>query len=187
MSWSILLLVRRHSVRFTAIRWANALVKSPKVYVRDSGLVHALLGIAKPRTTLAGTPGRRTELGRASSSKDLLAAAPERTMASFYRTAAGAEIDLALELPGQHGLLGDRNQNMASPPAPEKDSTSHAAISNRSVVSSFIQAPSAIPSIRGWKPSACGHWRRRSRPYGLQEGFPDLSPRAAKGPRAGAG
>ena len=30
----------------------------------------------------------------------LLRAAPERTLASFYRTAAGAEIDLVLELPG---------------------------------------------------------------------------------------
>jgi hypothetical protein len=31
----------------------------------------------------------------------LLAAAPERTRASFYRTSAGAEIDLVLEVPGQ--------------------------------------------------------------------------------------
>ena len=35
--------------------------------------------------------------------ENLLAAAPERTTASFYRTAAGAEIDLLLEIPG-HGL-----------------------------------------------------------------------------------
>ena len=32
--------------------------------------------------------------------ENLLAAAPSRTAASFYRTAAGAEIDLVLELPG---------------------------------------------------------------------------------------
>ena len=30
----------------------------------------------------------------------LIRAAPERTQASFYRTAAGAEIDLILDLPG---------------------------------------------------------------------------------------
>lgn len=35
--------------------------------------------------------------------ENLLAAAPERTVATFYRTAAGAEIDLLLEIPG-HGL-----------------------------------------------------------------------------------
>ncbi len=34
----------------------------------------------------------------------LLAAAPERVKASFYRTATGAEIDLVLELGGRHGL-----------------------------------------------------------------------------------
>lgn len=32
-----------------------------------------------------------------------MAAAPERTIASFYRTAAGAEVDLFLELPGKRG------------------------------------------------------------------------------------
>ena len=31
--------------------------------------------------------------------ENLLAAAPERTTASFYRTSAGAEVDLALQLP----------------------------------------------------------------------------------------
>lgn len=84
---------------------ANAgkrLVKSPKVYVRDSGLVHALLGI-EDYNALAGHPvagpswqGLVTE--------NLLAATPERTLASFYRTAAGAEIELLLELPGKGGL-----------------------------------------------------------------------------------
>ena len=78
------------------------LVKSPKVYVRDSGLVHALLGI-ETQNDLAGHPvvGPSWE---GFVIENLLAAAPERTMASFYRTAAGAEIDLLLELPGQHGL-----------------------------------------------------------------------------------
>ena len=33
--------------------------------------------------------------------ENLLAVAPPRTLASFYRTAAGAEIDLILELPGR--------------------------------------------------------------------------------------
>jgi hypothetical protein len=77
------------------------LVKSPKVYIRDSGLVHALLGL-RTFNDLAGHPvaGASWE---GFVIENLLAAAPERTIASFYRTAAGAEIDLLLEIPG-HGL-----------------------------------------------------------------------------------
>jgi predicted AAA+ superfamily ATPase len=77
------------------------LVKSPKVYIRDSGLVHALLGL-KTFNDLAGHPvsGASWE---GFVIDNLLAAAPERTVASFYRTAAGAQIDLLLEIPG-HGL-----------------------------------------------------------------------------------
>jgi hypothetical protein len=75
------------------------LVKSRKIYVRDSGLVHALLGILT-FNDLAGHPvvGASWE-GMAI--ENLLEVAPDRTMASFYRTAAGAEIDLVLEVPGQ--------------------------------------------------------------------------------------
>ena len=78
------------------------LVKSPKTYARDSGLVHALLGIGD-YNALAGHPvvGASWE---GFVIENLLAAAPPRTMASFYRTSAGAEIDLVLELPGKHGL-----------------------------------------------------------------------------------
>lgn len=78
------------------------LVKSPKTYVRDSGLVHALLGIGD-HNTLAGHPvvGASWE---GFVIENLLTVVPPRTMASFYRTSAGAEIDLVLELPGSHGL-----------------------------------------------------------------------------------
>lgn len=73
------------------------LVKSPKVFVRDSGLVHALLGLEN-LIELAGHPvvGASWE---GFVIENLLAAAPERTRASFYRTAAGAEIDLVLDVP----------------------------------------------------------------------------------------
>jgi len=74
------------------------LVKSPKVTVRDSGLLHALLGIGSFEQ-LAGHPivGASWE---GFVIENLLAAAPAGTQASFYRTAAGAEVDLVLELPG---------------------------------------------------------------------------------------
>jgi predicted AAA+ superfamily ATPase len=95
-----LLLVRR--LRPFHANVGKRLVKSPKVYVRDSGLVHALLGIGD-YNALAGHPvvGASWE---GFVIENLLAVAPARTLASFYRTSAGAEIDLVLELPGTRGL-----------------------------------------------------------------------------------
>ena len=77
------------------------LVKSPKVFVRDSGIVHALLSI-QDQESLLGHPvvGASWE---GFVIENLLSVAPERTTAGFYRTAAGAEIDLVLEIPG-HGV-----------------------------------------------------------------------------------
>lgn len=74
------------------------LVKSPKVYVRDSGITHALLGI-RTREDLAGHPvsGASWE---GFVIEQLLAALPPGGDAAFYRTAAGAEMDLILTMPG---------------------------------------------------------------------------------------
>jgi len=74
------------------------LVKAPKVSVRDSGLAHALLGIGN-QEQLLGHPvaGPSWE---SFATESLLGLAPRGTEASFYRTAAGAEIDLLLALPG---------------------------------------------------------------------------------------
>ena len=94
-----LLLVRRLRPFHANVK--KRLVKSPKVYVRDSGLLHALLGLAD-HDALAGHPvvGASWE---GFVIENLLAVAPPRTMASFYRTQAGAEIDLLLEIPGKRG------------------------------------------------------------------------------------
>jgi hypothetical protein len=91
-----LLLVRRLPSWHRNI--GKRLVKAPKVYVRDSGIVHALLGL-RDKETLLGHPvvGSSWE---GFVIETLLAAAPLETEASFYRTAAGAEIDLVLGLPG---------------------------------------------------------------------------------------
>ena len=75
------------------------LVKSPKVYVRDSGLVHALLGLADREALLAHPVAGASWEGLAIES--LIAAAPSGAEAHFFRTAAGAEIDLLLKLPGR--------------------------------------------------------------------------------------
>ena len=91
-----LLLVRRLMPWHGNIR--KRLVKSPKVYVRDVGLVHALLGIGERESLLAHPVAGASWEGLAIES--LIGAAPVGTEAYFFRTSAGAEIDLLLELPG---------------------------------------------------------------------------------------
>ena len=73
------------------------LVKTPKIYIRDSGLLHALLGI-KDYNELAGHPVMG-ESWEGFVIENILSVAPLGTKASFYRTSAGAEIDLVLEIP----------------------------------------------------------------------------------------
>lgn len=95
-----LLLVRRLQPFHANVR--KRLIKSPKVYVRDSGLVHGLLGLAD-HNAIAGHPvvGPSWE---GFVIENLLTNAPPRTTASFYRTSAGAEIDLLLEFRDRRGL-----------------------------------------------------------------------------------
>jgi len=89
-----LLLVRR------LLPWTGnvgkRLVKAPKVYVRDSGLAHALLDI-ETRNELLGHPvvGGSWE---GFVIENLLAVAPPNSQAFFYRSSGGAEIDLILQL-----------------------------------------------------------------------------------------
>ena len=74
------------------------LVKSPKVFVRDSGLVHALLNLGSLEDVL-----RHPVVGGSWEGfciEALIAAAPAGAEPFFYRTAAGAELDLVLRLPG---------------------------------------------------------------------------------------
>lgn len=95
-----LLLVRRLPPYHRNI--GKRLVKSPKTYVRDSGLLHALLGIPD-LDALLGHP----VIGASWEGfviENLLAACPPGTKAGFYRTAAGAEIDLVLDLGPKHGV-----------------------------------------------------------------------------------
>jgi predicted AAA+ superfamily ATPase len=109
-----LLLVRRLQPYHANV--GKRLVKSPRVYIRDSGLVHALLRIAD-LDTLMGHP----VLGASWEGfviENLLAVAPHPIQASFYRTAAGAEMDLVLEFGGQHGLWAiEIKRNLAPTPS----------------------------------------------------------------------
>lgn len=73
------------------------LVKSPKIYVRDSGLCHSLLGISNKEGLFSHpVSGMSWE---SFVIENIINSAPPGTLAFFFRTAAGAEIDLVLELP----------------------------------------------------------------------------------------
>ncbi|MCY4648515.1 MAG: ATP-binding protein [Gammaproteobacteria bacterium] len=91
-----LLLVRRLQPWFANVR--KRLVKAPKTYIRDSGICHALLGIAS-LDSLFGHPvtGGSWE---GFVIENLLSGIPAKASAGFYRTAGGAEIDLVLDLGG---------------------------------------------------------------------------------------
>lgn len=73
------------------------LIKSPKVYVRDSGLVHALLMVPDKETLLAHPVVEQS--WECFVIENLLAIAPEQVTGHFYRTSGGAEIDLVLVWP----------------------------------------------------------------------------------------
>ena len=88
-----LLLVRR--LQPWATNSGKRLIKAPKVYVRDSGLLHALLGI-RDREVLLGHP----ILGASWEGfliENILDSLPATAKTTFYRTSAGAEIDLVIE------------------------------------------------------------------------------------------
>jgi uncharacterized protein len=91
-----LLLVRRLAPHLPNV--GKRLVRSPKIYVRDSGLLHALLGLLDKEAVLGHPVAGPSWEGMAIES--ILAAAGPRAQAGFYRTSHGAEIDLVLSWPG---------------------------------------------------------------------------------------
>ncbi len=88
-----LLLVRRLHPFLTNV--GKRLVRSPKVYVRDSGIVHALLGLSTLDAVLSHPVAGPSWEGFVI--ETLLASAPASLEPFFYRTAAGAELDLVLQ------------------------------------------------------------------------------------------
>ena len=89
------------------------LVKSPKVYLRDTGILHALLAIDS-REQLLGHP----KLGDSFEGfviEQLLSVTPSDTTSSFYRTSAGAEIDLILEFGLQRWAVEIKHSSAPSP------------------------------------------------------------------------
>lgn len=85
--------------------WANVgkrLTKAPKVYLRDSGLLHALLGI-EDLDALRGHPkvGASWEGSLIEQIVGALALVGETVRPHFWRTHGGAEVDLLLEMRGR--------------------------------------------------------------------------------------
>jgi hypothetical protein len=88
-----LLLIRKVQPYTANIK--KRLVKSPRIYVRDSGITHALLNI-RSYNDLLGHPvvGKSWE---GFVIENIMSVLPPRVRAYYYRTVGGAEIDLVLE------------------------------------------------------------------------------------------
>lgn len=112
------------------------LVKSPKIYVRDSGLLHALHGLATVRDLqghpVAGASWEGLVVEQAA------AAWPPEAQIGFYRTAAGAELDLVIEHRGR--TIGVEIK-FSSAPKPTKGFWQ--ALQDLNVDKAFVVAPVA--------------------------------------------
>lgn len=75
------------------------LVKAPRVYVRDSGILHHLLRIADYESLLSNPILGKSWEGFII--ENILSALPHHVHPFYYRTAVGAEIDLLLEVAHQ--------------------------------------------------------------------------------------
>jgi predicted AAA+ superfamily ATPase len=101
--------------------WASnakkRLVRTPKVFVRDSGLVHALLGIQN-KEDLLGHPvvGASWE---GMLIENVIGALPASARTFFYRTSAGAEIDLVIEFGAKERWAIEVKRSIGNP-APSK-------------------------------------------------------------------
>ena len=92
-----LLLVRR--LQPWTSNLGRRLVKAPKVYIRDSGICHALLGI-ETSDHLFGHPVVAGSW-EGFVIENIIRALPSRASWGYYRTAGGAEVDLVVESGGE--------------------------------------------------------------------------------------
>jgi len=95
------------------INLKKRLVKTPKAYLRDSGLLHALLQLEN-LDDLIGHPcvGSSWEGWVI---EQILSMVPVNWRPWFYRTSGGAEIDLILERPGRAPMLAFEVKYSAAP------------------------------------------------------------------------
>lgn len=102
------------------VPWAGnsrkRLVRAPKIYLRDSGLVHRIGGIADLEGLLGHPLCGHSWEGFAI--EQLLVHLPDTWSTSFYRTSAGAEIDLVLEGPSSRIVAIEIKRSLS--PTPRK-------------------------------------------------------------------
>lgn len=106
-----LLLVRR--LQPWTANVSKRLVRSPKVYLRDSGIAHALLGIAGLESLLGHPVAGPGWEGLAI--ENILSAVPAGAAGWFYRTSGGAEIDLLLEFANGDRWAIEVKRSLSSP------------------------------------------------------------------------
>ena len=92
-----LLLVRRLKPWTSNV--GKRLVRSPKVYIRDNGITHALLNIADYNSLLGHPVVGGSWEGFVI--ENILSVIPSHVQAFYYRTSGGAEVDLVLEISGR--------------------------------------------------------------------------------------
>ncbi len=92
---SDLLLVRRLEPWHGNVK--KRLIKSPRYYIRDSGILHRLLGIDYHDALLSNPVLGKSWEGFVV--ENIHSVLPRRAETYFYRTAAGAEIDLLIRMP----------------------------------------------------------------------------------------
>ena len=92
-----LLLVRRLEPWHVNVK--KRLVKSPRFYIRDTGILHRLLGIGDYNSLLSNPVLGKSREGFVI--ENILSVLGNQAEAYFYRTAAGAEIDLLIKLPSK--------------------------------------------------------------------------------------
>ncbi len=106
------LLVRR--LEPLAANLGKRLVKTPKVYIRDCGLLHALLNIPSDNALHAHPVIGMSWEGLVV--EQIAAHAPTGAQLNYFRTSAGAEIDLVLTL-GQRRYAFEMKYSAAPKPA----------------------------------------------------------------------
>lgn len=111
------------------------LVRSPRLYLRDSGIVHALLGIENYDGLLGHPVAGASWEGFVI--ENILAVAPAGTIPSFYRTSAGAELDLVLDLPGRHRWAIEVKRSLT----PKLERGGHAALVDVKPDRAFVVYP----------------------------------------------
>ena len=115
------------------------LVKSPKIYVRDSGLVHALLEIERKDNLLSHPIVGASWEGFVV--EHLIACAPANVQAYFYRSSGGAEIDLLLAWPGGELWAVEIKRSLM----PKVERGFHAACDDLAPVRKFVVHPGVEP------------------------------------------